>query len=146
MKSADEHSYIALFRAIMFAQNDLQRMASDVAARYGLIDAELNVIDILGKFGATTMGTLSHRTFISPSNTTRTVKLLEKRGLVRRSRDRDSERVVRVALTARGSALFRRCYPAILGEAIRHFDKGLSRADRLRLVALLERLVPPMDY
>lgn len=146
MRPADERSYIALFRAIMVAQNDLQRMADDVAARFGLLGAELNVIDILGKFGATTMGELAHRTFISPSNTTRTVKLLEKRALVKRSRDPNSGRIVRVALTTRGSALFRQCYPLIIREAARHFNAGLNSAQRRALVRLLERLVPPMDF
>lgn len=146
MKSSEERTYIALFRAVMFVHHDLHGLARKVGARFGLLSAELNVVDILGKFGTTTMGELSRRTFISPANTTRTVKNLEARKLVARSRDGESDRVVTVALTPSGKDLFRKCYPAIFNEAVRYFDKGLSRQERKSLMRLLERFVPPMHF
>lgn len=146
MKSSEERTYIALFRAVMFVHHDLHGLARKVGARFGLLSAELNVVDILGKFGTTTMGELSRRTFISPANTTRTVKNLEARKIVIRSRDGESDRVVTVALTAKGKALFGECYPAIFNEAVRYFDKGLSRQERKKLMRLLERFVPPMHF
>ena len=146
MKPSEERIYIALFRAVMFVHHDLHGLARKVGARFGLLSAELNVVDILGKFGTTTMGELARRTFISPANTTRTVKNLEARKLVVRSRDGRSERVVTVALTSKGKALFRQCYPAIFNEAARYFDKALSRQERKYLARLLEQLVPPMHF
>lgn len=146
MKSDEERNYIALFRAVMFLHHDLQAMAQKVGARYGLISAELNVVDILGRFGGTSMGLLARRTFISPANTTRTVKSLERKGLVKRARNAASARNVDVALTTKGLALYRKCYPAILGNAVRYFDAGLGAGDRHRLRRLMERLVPPMDF
>jgi len=146
MKSSEERIYIALFRAMMFVHHDLHGLARKVGARFGLLSAELNVIDILGKFGTTTMGELSRRTFISPANTTRTVKNLEARKLVARSRDGKSDRIVTVALTPKGNSLFRQCYPAIINEAVRYFDKGLTSQERKYLAQLLERLVRPMHY
>lgn len=94
----------------MFVHRDLQAMAETVGARYGLISAELNVVDILGRFGGTTMGELARRTFISPANTTRTVKTLERKRLVSRTRNDRSARIVDVALTAQGQMLFKKCY------------------------------------
>ena len=146
LKASDEKTYIALFRAVMFIQKDLQGLAQEVGARFGLHSAELNVVDILGRFGTTTMGELARRTFISPANTTRTVKNLEARKLVARSRDSRSDRVVVVALTPKGKALFRQCYPAIFDEAVRYFDKGLSKHERNQLARLLEQFVPPMHF
>jgi DNA-binding MarR family transcriptional regulator len=146
MNPAEEKNYIALFRAVMFTHHDLQAMARKVGARHRLISAELNVVDILGKFGSTSMGELARRTFISPANTTRTVKGLERRKLVARSRDANSDRSVIVALTPNGQALFRKCYPAILAEAVRYFDAGLGAAERKQLRSLLEKLIRPMDY
>jgi DNA-binding MarR family transcriptional regulator len=146
LKVSDEKTYIALFRAVMFVHQDLQGLARKVGARYGLLSAELNVVDILGRFGTTTMGELARRTFISPANTTRTVKNLEARKLVARSRDGNSDRVVIVALTPKGRALFRKCFPAIFNEAVRYFDKGLSKQERDQLAELLERFVPPMHF
>jgi DNA-binding MarR family transcriptional regulator len=146
MTPFEEKNYIALFRAVMFTHHDLTAMARRVGARHGLISAELNCVDILGKFGSTSMGELARRTFISPANTTRTIKGLERKGLVARSRDANSERSVNVGLTPRGRALFKKCYPAILGEAVRYFDAGLKPAERKALRRLLEKLIRPMDY
>jgi DNA-binding MarR family transcriptional regulator len=146
MKFAEERNTIALFRAVMFLHHDLQAMAQKVGARYGLISAELNALDILGRFGGTTMGVLARRTFISPANTTRTVKSLERKKLVARVRDTASARTVNVALTPKGQALFAKCYPSILGSAMRYFKNGLGGRERRTLRRLMERLVPPMDF
>lgn len=104
------------------------------------------MIDVLGKFGTTTMGQLGRRTFISPASTTRTVKDLEERKLVKRRRHAESERMVEVGLTPKGQALFHQCFPAILALAVEYFDAKLTPAERMRLAALLEKLVGPMDF
>lgn len=146
MKTPKGRSYIALFRAVMLTHHALQHLARSVATRFGLQSAELNVIDVLGKFGATTMGELARRTFISPASTTRTVKDLEARKLVVRRRHAESERIVMVALTLKGQALFRECFPAIFALAVGYFDAKLEPAERMRLVKLLEKLAGPMDF
>ena len=146
MTAIDERRYIALFRAVMLTHHSLQHRARAVAIRFQLQSAELNVIDVLGKFGTTTMGELARRTFISPASTTRTVKDLEARKLVRRRRHVDSERVVEVGLTPKGHVLFRKCYPEILALAVEYFDAKLAPAERMRLAALLEKLVGPMAF
>ncbi|MCW5774231.1 MAG: MarR family transcriptional regulator, partial [Rhodospirillaceae bacterium] len=129
-----------------FMHHDLQNMAQQVGTRYGLISAELNVVDILGRFGGTSMGELARRTFISPANTTRTVKTLEQKKLVARTRNATSGRNVDVALTGKGQALFKKCYPAIFGAAVRYFGSSLSARERHDLRRLMEKLVPPMNF
>ena len=79
----DEDVTVDLFRNLMRARHLMHKKASDVAGSVGLHAAEMNVIDILGKFGPVSMGRLSSETFISPSNTTSTVKKLERAGTVR---------------------------------------------------------------
>ncbi len=125
----------------MRARHQLHKKASGVAEKSGLHAAELNVVDILGKFGPISMGRLSHETFISPSNTTNTVKKLELAGLVRRRRSDNSDREVTVALTGKGRALFRKCYPRILGEAHAHMAERLTRQEREKLAGILGKLV-----
>jgi len=51
----------------------------------------LSLMDILGKLGPISMGRLSGETFISPANTTHTVRKLEAAGLVKRLRSESSE-------------------------------------------------------
>ena len=146
MKTPEEKSYIALFRAVMLTHHGLQHLARSVASAHDLQSAELNAIDILGKFGSTNMGELARRSFISPASTTRTVGALEARNLVRRKRHRDSNRIVMVALTPKGRALYRKCFPAIFGRAVEYFDAALKPAERMQLLTLLEKLAGPLDF
>ncbi len=119
----------------------LHTIGCKIAAQYGLQLAEMNVIDILGKYGPLTMGELSRATFIAPSSTTRTVKQLEACDLVKRQRSRESGRVVHVALTRRGKSLFNKSYPAILDSVQQELGRSLNFDDRLKLADLLQRLV-----
>ncbi len=119
----------------------MQQKASDVAADAGLHAAELNVVDILGKFGPIAMGQLARETFISPSNTTSTVKKLERAELVVRARSKLSDREVTVELTIKGRRLFRRCYPAILGDVFEFLSGRLSQKEMMSLQAILGKLV-----
>ena len=135
-----EETTVEIFRSIMRARHLLHQQAASVAARYGLHAAELNVVDILGKFGPISMGRLSRETFISPSNTTSTVKKLEAAGLVARKRSENSDREVTVMLTASGRSLFRKCYPRILGDVYAHLRERLSERDMQRLADILSKV------
>ena len=125
----------------MRARHLMHKKASEIAEDNGLHTAEMNAIDILGKYGPISMGRLSSETFISPSNTTSTVKKLERSGLVERQRSAVSDREVNVALTGNGRAVFRKCYPRILGEAHALMDERLSREETKALAELLRKLV-----
>jgi len=100
LNERDEEVTVGLFRDLMRARHLMHKKASEVAEDNGLHAAEMNAIDILGKYGPISMGRLSSETFISPSNTTNTVKKLERSGLVERQRSATSDREVNVALSA----------------------------------------------
>ncbi len=137
----DEDVTVDIFRNLMRARHLMHKKASDVAETIGLHAAEMNVIDILGKFGPVSMGRLSSETFISPSNTTSTVKKLERAGFVERQRSTTSDRQVNVTLTGSGRAIFRKCYPRILGEAHAHIAERLTRGEMKMLAEVLRKLV-----
>jgi len=141
LSERDEEVTVDLFRNLMRARHLLYRKAADVAEGIGLHAAEMNVIDILGKFGPISMGRLSGETFISPSNTTSTVKKLERAGLVERQRSATSGREVRVNLTGDGRAVFRKCYPRILGDAHALMHERLAGAELQALAKILRKLV-----
>ncbi len=140
LNERDEDVTVGLFRDLMRARHLMHKKASEIAEDNGLHAAEMNAIDILGKYGPISMGRLSSETFISPSNTTNTVKKLERSGLVERQRSATSDREVNVALTANGRAVFRKCYPRILGEAHALMDERLSRGETKALAELLRKL------
>jgi DNA-binding MarR family transcriptional regulator len=140
LSERDEDVTVDLFRNLMRARHQMYRKATNVAASLGLHAAEMNVIDILGKFGPISMGRLSRETFISPANTTSTVKKLEQAGFVRRNRSATSDREVTVGLTAEGKRIFRKCYPRILDEAHAHMLERLTRKEMTELARILRSL------
>lgn len=137
----DEEVCITIFRSVMRAHHSLLAIGAAVAADFGLHIAELNVIDMLGKLGPISMGALSQATFISPSNTTHTVKKLEFAGLVERRRSSASERMVMVSLTGEGRQLFSTCYPRILTAVEQDLEQRLRARERVTLAKLLGKLV-----
>ena len=141
LNEREEDTCVDIFGNIMRARHLLHEMASGVAAESGLHAAELNVVDMLGKFGSISMGDLSRKTFISPSNTTSTVKKLEAADFVRRKRSQEFGREVTVNMTPKGKILFRKCYPRILGVVHAHIAERLTREERSRLAAILKKLV-----
>ena len=141
LSERDEDLCVDIFRDLMRGRHLMYKKASSVAESSGVHAAELNVVDILGKFGPVSMGRLSNETFISPSNTTSTVKKLELAELVERRRSSMSDREVTVSLTARGRALFRKCYPRILGEVHAHITDRLTGGEIKALARTLGKLV-----
>src|SRR5215212_4524359 len=69
-------------------------------------------------------------------STTELADRLERRGLVRRTRDARDRRLVLLELTAEGRALYARIQPAV-AEGGEQLFQGLNGRDRARLAALL---------
>lgn len=136
----DEKLCVAIFRDLLHTRHKLYQLASGVATGAGLHAAELNVVDILGKLGPISMGRLSGETFISPANTTHTVRKLETAGLVKRLRSESSERSVTVQLTRKGTTLFRRCYPTVLAAIDGYLSERLSSSDKRKLAKIIGKL------
>ncbi len=137
----DEEIIVDVFRDLMRARHLMHKTASEVAESAGLHAAEMNVVDILGKFGPVSMGRLASETFISPSNTTSTVKKLERAGLVARQRSKTSDREVTVNLTGSGRRIFRKCYPRVLGRVHEHMAARLTRTEMKSLADILRKVV-----
>jgi DNA-binding MarR family transcriptional regulator len=116
-------------------------MASRVAPAFGLQSTEMSAVDTLGKFGPLTMGELARRSFISPTNTTRTVKNLVDRKLVKRQRSPESNREVNVSLTVAGERVFQKSYPHMVQDVNDLLASRLNQKERRTLAALLAKLV-----
>lgn len=141
LSEKNEALCVSIFGNLMRSRHLMHQRASSVAAAVGLHAAELNVIDILGKFGPISMGRLAEETFISPSNTTSIVKKLEQTELVQRQRSGKSDREVLASLTARGRAIFKKSYPAILENVHQRLGECLTHAETRQLAGILRKLV-----
>lgn len=94
--------------------------------RSGLTGPRASALSVLVFGGATTLGELAAAEQVRPPTMSRLVRALEREGLVRRERDPDDGRVVRLRATRRGAALL-----------------VAARARRVRrLAAPFERLTP----
>ncbi|MHA6630763.1 MarR family winged helix-turn-helix transcriptional regulator [Pseudonocardia sichuanensis] len=86
------------------------------------------------------MGELGAMLGLAKSSLTGLVDRTERNGLVRREPDPRDQRAVRVALTARGSALAEEFYVETC-RRVEELSAGLSAAERDTLAALLGRVV-----
>lgn len=107
----------------------------------GLTYPQYLVLIVLWEGDDITVNTLGSRLFLDSGTITPLIKRLEARGLVKRRRDEDDERQVRILLTPEGRALREKAMSIPLSVAT---GTGLTRetADRLRaeLLNLRDRL------
>jgi|SRR5579863_7654259 DNA-binding MarR family transcriptional regulator len=92
-----------LIAALMFASREYSTAAvafhNVVAQRFGLSVSDLKSLDILQRRGALTAGEIAVYTSLATASVTSLIDRLQKKGLVRRVRDRADRRCVVVKLT-----------------------------------------------
>jgi DNA-binding MarR family transcriptional regulator len=110
----------------------------------GLTYPQYLVMLVLWEGDGLTLSELGERLLLDSGTLTPLLKRLEAGGLLRRQRDVDDERRVRMTLTPRGRALRRRA-EAVPGLAARATGCGLSELDGLteRLKRLRARIAAP---
>jgi len=86
-----------------------------------------------------TLGEVSERMLCTPSNVTRVVDLLVRRGLLNRERDSEDRRVVRVYRTPAGQRLYEEVSRTYI-DSIRERIGALSESEHATLQELLEPL------
>jgi DNA-binding MarR family transcriptional regulator len=92
------------------------------------------------RHGAASQRELAELTAQHPAGVCRALDDLERRGLVRRERDRRDRRRVRVAPTLRGQARYRKLFPEMV-VAVDEAFAALSAAERAQLRVLLGKLL-----
>lgn len=83
----------------------LELYSAEVRRDFGLTAPQLWALKTLARTGPLTTGDLALALLVHQSSTSLLVSRLERRGLVRRIRQRDDRRFVRIELTERGQAL-----------------------------------------
>ncbi len=121
----------------------LRLSAREAEQEVGLSGAQLFVLQSLGKDDEPTLGALAERTSTDPSSVSVVVARLVARGLVRRKKDPDDARRLRLSLTAHGRALVRRA-PHAAQERLVEALQGLPAAKRRTLAGLLDGVAAKM--
>jgi DNA-binding MarR family transcriptional regulator len=132
--------------AIYQAGHAFNRMYRPVLAELGLTYPQYLVMLVLWDGDGVTVKAIGERMMLDSGTLTPLLKRLETAGLVRRERDREDERQVRLYLTGQGDALREkgRCVPEAIGCAIGHTAER-NRNLLAELSALRDALLKAAD-
>jgi len=111
---------------------------------HGLNEQEWRIMRALVEAGRLEIGELAGRVFILKPSATRTVKNLEMRGIVSRSRRSSDQRRALIALTPKGRALFEQLAPHSEQEYAR-ITEIIGAGDMDELYRLLGRITGALN-
>ncbi len=136
----------ALSRAFLHLVRGFRLLERSAKCCEGITLAQCTLIETLHEEGPQRLGTLAGFLGVKDSTATRLVDAAERQGLVRRRRDADDARGVRVALTAEGERLAEKIgaagagFCALILEALPASERGEAVATVERLAEIIDRL------
>ena len=119
--------------------NSLQTRLADRDTIGNLTWSQFAVLEVLYHLGHMTQGEIANKVLKSGSNMTTVIDNLERDGLVRRERDADDRRVVRVHLTEAGRGRIEVVLPGHIAALVEEF-KVLSAGEQETLGKLCKKL------
>ena len=140
MRPFDQSLPMALLRAREAVMRGFRRLLRE----HGLNEQEWRIMRALMEAEQLEIGELAERVFILKPSATRTVKNLEGRGIVRRSRPMSDQRRALIALTLNGRALFDELAPRSEREYAR-ITQRIGRRDMDELYLLLGRVTDALN-
>lgn len=140
MRPFEQSLPMALLRAREAVMRGFRRLLRE----HGLNEQEWRIMRALRETDRIEIGDLATRVFILKPSATRTVKNLEARGIVDRSRPISDQRRALIALTPKGRALFDELAPRSEREYAR-ITQHIGRRDMDELYLLLGRVTDALN-
>src|SRR5690348_897506 len=140
MRPFDQSLPMALLRAREAVMRGFRRLLRE----HGLNEQEWRIMRALMEAGEVEIGELAERVFILKPSATRTIKNLEERGIVSRTRSSADQRRAFIALTARGRKLFDQLAPLSELEYAR-ITNLIGAADLQQLYELLRKVTERLN-
>lgn len=132
---------LAIYRAFAI----LDRDQADEVGGMGLSPLQFNILTTLQRTRQpTTMGALASMLVVKPNNLSGNINTLAELGLIRRELNASDQRSLLAVLTAEGEAFLREHLPAHW-RRLERLMSGLTREQRLQLVALLKELTTSIE-
>ena len=137
----DPKAVLALDTYIKFtrAANAFESRLFQTRVLEDLSSSQFGVLETLYHLGPLCQGEISAKLLKSTGNITLVLDNLEKRGLVRRVRDQQDRRMVKIFLTPDGEVLIQRIFPHMV-EAITREVNILTAEEQAQLGALCRKL------
>lgn len=136
---ADEVRALDLFIKLMRAAESVATRVHRAVAEADLTVSQFGVLEAVFHLGPMCQKELGTKLLKSGGNITMVVGNLERRGLVRRTRNPENRKYVTVSLTDAGRSLIARVFPRHVAEVVREVSV-LSAAEQAALAALLRTL------
>lgn len=136
---ADEVRALDLFIKLMRAAESVATRVHRAVAEADLTVSQFGVLEAVFHLGPMCQKELGTKLLKSGGNITMVVGNLERRGLVRRTRNPENRKYVTVSLTDAGRTLIARVFPRHVAEVVREVSV-LSAAEQAALAALLRTL------
>lgn len=131
---------MALLRAREAVMRGFRRLLRD----HGLNEQEWRIIRVLVEIDRIEIGELAERVFILKPSATRTIKNLQSRKLVTRSRSKSDQRRAYIALTPAGRELFRMVAPKSEAEYAK-ITSLVGEENMQQLYELLQQLTDALN-
>jgi DNA-binding MarR family transcriptional regulator len=130
---------IELWRDISNAWRHISREGEKNISCLGICTTEFKILKILQEEGPTPMARLSDATALTQPAITSFVDKLEDQALVRRDRDSEDRRVIRIAITPKGRTLCRRGL-RIYSQFVSGLLSELNEAELTRFSLIMKKL------
>ena len=132
--------YLKVLRPLVEAYLAFWRTDSRHIRTLHVTPSQFDVIATLGDTDGMTCSELSSRTLVTKGTLTGVLDRLMAKGLIRRDDVKDDRRRIRVRLTGKGDALFRKTFAAHIAFLRPYFQRALSQKNAETLSSLLLRL------
>ncbi len=134
LRDFKDDPYLKVLRPLVEAYSAFAREGSRHIRNMRLTPSQFDVIATLGDTGGITCSELSAATLVTKGTLTGVLDRLEAKGLIQRDAIEGDRRCIRIRLTSKGEALFRKTFAAHAAFLRPYFERALTRkeADRLR--------------
>lgn len=132
--------YLKVVRPLVEAYLAFWREDSRHIKSMKLTPSQFDVIVTLGDTDGMTCAELSDATLVTKGTLTGVLDRLVAKGLIKREAVASDRRCIRIKLTAKGDALFRKVFAAHIAHIRPFFERALSRKDVEHMRTLLLRL------
>lgn len=121
------------------AANSVLDRTNRVIAEGGLTSSQFGVLEVLYHLGTLSQVDVARKLLLSTANITTVIQNLEKNGLIRRERDPQDNRFMRVTITETGSAVVEKILPGHVANITADMS-ALTPDEQETLAALCRKL------
>lgn len=132
--------YLKVLRPLVEAYLAFSREDNRHIRAMKLTPSQFDVIATLGDTEGMTCSELSQATLVTKGTLTGVLDRLERKGLIRRDAVEGDRRCIKIRLTEKGEALFRKTFPAHAAFLRPYFERAFTQKEAEQARALLLRL------